>query len=56
MEILKKISDDFLWKECQTLLKDYYKLETLNVIRDNKLIMFGLYKLYLLHSLLLRIK
>jgi hypothetical protein len=55
-ELLKKISDDFLWKECVTLLKDYYKLESLSVIRDNKQIMFGLYKLYLLHSLLVRIK
>ena len=31
-------------------------MESLSVIRDNKQIMFGLYKLYLLHSLLVRIK
>lgn len=54
--MLAKISDDYLWKECTTLLKEYFNLEFLNEIKDNKQIMFRLYKLYLLHQLMLRMK
>ena len=55
-ELLKKLSEDYLWKECSTLLKDYFDVDFLNEIKDNKQILFRLYKLYLLHQLVLRIK
>ena len=54
--LLRKISEDYLWKECNTLLKDYFHIDFLNEIKDNKQLMFRLYKLYLLHQLLMRMK
>lgn len=54
--LLAKMSDDYLWKECNTLLKEYFNVDFLNEIKDNKQIMFRLYKLYLLHQLMLRMK
>jgi hypothetical protein len=48
-EMLSKMSDDYLWKECSQLLKDYFNVDFLNELKDNKQIMFRLYKLYLLH-------
>jgi hypothetical protein len=47
--LLRKISEDYLWKECNTLLKDYFHIAFLNEIKDNKQLIFRLYKLYLLH-------
>ncbi len=55
-ELLKKISEDYLFKECTSLLKDYFNIDFLNEIKDNKQIMFRLYKLYLLHQLFVRMK
>ena len=34
--LLRKISEDYLWKECNTLLKDYFHIDFLNEIKDNK--------------------
>lgn len=48
-ELLSNFSEDFLWKECQSLLKDYFNADFLNDIKDNKQIVFRLYRLYLLH-------
>ena len=55
-QLLAKMSDDYLWKECTQLLKEYFNVDFLNEIKDNKQIMFRLYKLYLLHQLMLRMK
>jgi hypothetical protein len=55
-ELLKKMSGDYLWKECVTLLKDYFNIDFLNELKDNKQLIFRLYKLYLLHQLLMRMK
>lgn len=54
--MLKKLSEDYLWKECSKLLKEYFNVDFLNEIKDNKQLVFRLYKLYLLHQLLLRMK
>ena len=54
--LLRKISDDFLFKECTQVLKDYFSIDFLNDIKDNKAIIFHLYKLYLLNTLVLRMK
>ena len=48
-ELLSNFSEDILWKECATLLKDYFNADFLNEIKDNKQIVFRLYRLYLLH-------
>ncbi len=48
-ELLKKVTEDYLWKECVTLLKEYFHIDFLNEIKDNKQLIFRLYKLYLLH-------
>jgi hypothetical protein len=55
-ELLKKVSQDYLWKECTTVLRDYFNIDFLGEVKDSKQIMFRLYKLYLLHQLLLRMK
>lgn len=54
--MLSKMSDDYLWKECSNLLKEYFNVDFLNELKDNKQIMFRLYKLYLLHQLMIRMK
>lgn len=38
------------------MLRDYFSVDFLNEIKDNKQILFRLYKLYLLNSLLHRMK
>ena len=38
------------------MLKEHFNIEFLNEIKDNKQLMFRLYKLYLLHQLLVRMK
>lgn len=55
-ELLKKISQDYLWKECITVLRDYFNIDFLNEVKDSKQIVYRLYKLYLLHQLMLRMK
>jgi hypothetical protein len=34
--MLNKLSEDYLWKECNTLLKDYFNMEFLNEIKGSK--------------------
>lgn len=48
-ELLQRLSEDYLFKECSTLLKDYFNVDFLTELKDNKQLMFRLYKLYLLH-------
>ena len=50
-KILDMLTEDALWKECSTLLKEFFNSNFLLEIKDNKILLFRLYKLYLLHSL-----
>ena len=54
--MLKTVSEDTLWKECSLLLKEYFNANFLNELKDHKVLIFRLYKLYLLHTLSLNIK
>lgn len=47
--ILKGFTDEYMWKECTNVLKEFFNIDFLSEIRDNKQILFRLYKLYLLH-------
>eukprot|EP00347_Sterkiella_histriomuscorum_P011192 403373395 len=55
-KLLEMLNEDQLFKECSQLLKDYFQINFLNEIKDNKVMIFRLYKLYLLHSLSLNFR
>lgn len=50
-KLFSMLNEDHLWKECCSLLKDFFDLEFLSNIKANKALVFNLYKLYLLHTL-----
>ncbi|CDW74818.1 UNKNOWN [Stylonychia lemnae] len=56
MKLLDMLTEDQLFKECSQLLKEYFNINFLNELKENKLLIFRLYKLYLLHSLSMNIK
>lgn len=53
---LHQVSDDQLFKECSTVLKDYFPPDFIVELKDNKSLLFQLYRLYLLNTLVLRMK
>ena len=49
--ILNKTTEEHVWNECNRFLKDFFPQAFLNELRENRQILFRLYKLYLLHEL-----
>ena len=53
---MASVSDEVLWKECSQLLKEFCNADFLKEVREHKVLLFRLYKLYLLHTLSLSLK
>lgn len=50
-QILDQLTEDQLFKECLSVLKEYFNVQFLNTLKQSKVVLFRLYKLYLLNEL-----
>ena len=55
-EMLKTVTEETLFKECSYLLKEFFNANFLNELKEHKVLIFRLYKLYLLHTLSMSMK
>jgi hypothetical protein len=50
-KLLTYVSEDEVWRECTPILKDYFNSKFLLDLKENKTIIFKLYKLFLVDEL-----